>query len=118
MKKKLNITYAICFFLAIVLSVTISTAIFYQNTRKNELKDLKDELALASMLDVNDLEIMGRFDVNLRFTVVDPEGNVLYDNFTDPASMENHADRKEIKEALNGGVGKDVRLSNLSLIHI
>ena len=112
MKKKLNITYAICFFIAIVLSVTISTAIFYQNTRKNELKDLKDELALASMLDVNDLEIMGRFDVNLRFTVVNPEGNVLYDNFTDPASMENHADRKEIKEALNGGVGKDVRLSN------
>ncbi|MFR7871971.1 MAG: hypothetical protein ACLU2L_05635, partial [Fenollaria timonensis] len=112
MTKKLNITDAICFFIAIVLSVTISTAIFYQNTRKNELKDLKDELALASRLDVDDLEIMGRFDVNLRFTVVDPSGTVIYDNFSDPSTMENHADRKEIKEALNGDIGKDVRLSN------
>lgn len=112
MKKKLNIIYAIVFFLSILLSVSLTVYILYQNTRTNELKELKDELALASMLDKDDLEMMRGFDVSLRFTIVDRDGKVLFDNFTDPASMENHAGRKEIKEALNGYLGKDVRLSN------
>lgn len=112
MKKKLNIIYAIVFFLSILLSVSLTVYILYQNTRTNELKELKDELALASTLDKDELEIIRNFNVGLRFTVVDPDGKVLFDNFTDPASMENHAGRKEIKEALNGNLGKDVRLSN------
>lgn len=112
MKKKLNIIYAIVFFLSILLSVSLTVYILYQNTRTNELKELKDELAIASMLDKDDLEMMRGFDVSLRFTIVDRDGKVLFDNFTDPASMENHAGRKEIKEALAGKVGKDVRLSN------
>ena len=112
MKKKLNIIYAIVFFLSILLSVSLTVYILYQNTRTNELKELKDELAIVSMLDKDDLEMMRGFDVSLRFTIVDRDGKVLFDNFTDPASMENHAGRKEIKEALNGNLGKDVRLSN------
>lgn len=112
MKKKLNIIYAIVFFLSILLSVSLTVYILYQNTRTNELKELKDELAIASMLNKDDLEMMRGFDVSLRFTIVDRDGKVLFDNFTDPASMENHAGRKEIKEALNGNLGKDVRLSN------
>ena len=112
MKKNLNIIYAIVFFLSILLSVSLTVYILYQNTRTNELKELKDELAIASMLDKDDLEMMRGFDVSLRFTIVDRDGKVLFDNFTDPASMENHAGRKEIKEALNGNLGKDVRLSN------
>lgn len=112
MKKKLNIIYAIVFFLSILLSVSLTVYILYQNTRTNELKELKDELAIASMLDKDDLEMMRGFDVSLRFTIVDRDGKVLFDNFTEPASMENHAGRKEIKEALNGNLGKDVRLSN------
>ena len=112
MKKKLNIIYAIVFFLSILLSVSLTVYILYQNTRTNELKELKDELAIASMLDKDDLEMMRGFDVSLRFTIVDRDGKVLFDNFTDPTSMENHAGRKEIKEALNGNLGKDVRLSN------
>lgn len=66
MKKKLNIIYAIVFFLSILLSVSLTVYILYQNTRTNELKELKDELALASMLDKDDLEMMRGFDVSLR----------------------------------------------------
>ena len=112
MKKKLNITYAICFFLAILISVSLTVLITYKNTSANELKDLQDELKLASQMDVETLEKIGTFNNNIRATVVDPNGTVIYDNFSDPSTMENHTDRKEIKEALNGGVGKDVRLSN------
>ena len=112
MKKKLNITYAICFFLTILISVSLTVLITYKNTSANELKDLQDELKLASQMDVETLEKIGTFNNNIRATVVDPNGTVIYDNFSDPSTMENHADRKEIKEALSGDIGKDVRLSN------
>lgn len=112
MKKKLNITYAICFFLTILISVSLTVIITYKNTSANELRDLQDELKLASQMDVETLEKIGTFNNNIRATVVDPSGAVIYDNFSDPSTMENHAGRKEIKEALSGGVGKDVRLSN------
>lgn len=112
MKKKLNITYAICFFLTILISVSLTVIITYKNTSANELRDLQDELKLASQMDVETLEKIGTFSNNIRATVVDPSGSVVYDNFSDPSSMENHAERKEIKEALSGDIGKDVRLSN------
>lgn len=112
MKKKLNITYAICFFLTILISVSLTVLITYKNTSANELRDLQDELKLASQMDVETLEKIVTFNNNIRATVVDPSGAVIYDNFSDPSTMENHADRKEIKEALSGDVGKDVRLSN------
>ena len=112
MKKKLNITYAICFFLTILITVSLTVLITYKNTSANELRDLQDELKLASQMDVETLEKIGTFNNNIRATVVDPSGAVIYDNFSDPSTMENHAGRKEIKEALNGNIGKDVRLSN------
>ena len=112
MKKKLNITYAICFFLTILISVSLTVLITYKNTSANELRDLQDELKLASQMDVEILEKIGTFNNNIRATVVDPSGAVIYDNFSDPSTMENHANRKEIKEALSGDIGKDVRLSN------
>lgn len=112
MKKRLNITYAICFFLTILISVSLTVLITYKNTSANELRDLQDELKLASQMDVETLEKIGTFNNNIRATVVDPSGAVIYDNFSDPSTMENHADRKEIKEALSGDIGKDVRLSN------
>lgn len=112
MKKRLNITYAICFFLTILISVSLTVLITYKNTSANELRDLQDELKLASQMDLETLEKIGTFNNNIRATVVDPSGAVIYDNFSNPSTMENHADRKEIKEALSGDIGKDVRLSN------
>lgn len=47
-----------------------------------------------------------------RITWIDADGTVLYDNEEDAASMENHADREEVREALMGGVGKSSRYSD------
>ena len=46
-----------------------------------------------------------------RLTVVAPDGRVLADSEADPAQMENHAHRPELREALQGGVGTDTRSS-------
>jgi len=49
---------------------------------------------------------------NARLTVVDPAGRVLCDSEKDPASLENHRDRPEIRDALAGGTGTAVRFSS------
>lgn len=47
-----------------------------------------------------------------RVTWVDTDGTVLYDNEADAATMENHGNRLEIKEALESGVGTSERTSS------
>lgn len=47
-----------------------------------------------------------------RLTWVAADGTVLYDTQADAASMENHAGRQEIREALTGGHGSSVRYSS------
>jgi len=49
--------------------------------------------------------------LNLRITVIDVHGLVLADSEEDPASMENHADRLEIAEALKTGSGQSTHFS-------
>ena len=46
-----------------------------------------------------------------RATVIDPTGKVLADSEADPATMENHAQRKEFVAALAGQVGVEERRS-------
>lgn len=47
-----------------------------------------------------------------RITLVAADGTVLYDNQTDAVTMENHAARPEIADALANGVGESSRLSD------
>jgi two-component system phosphate regulon sensor histidine kinase PhoR len=47
-----------------------------------------------------------------RFTVIDQGGVVLADSHSDPATMENHANRPEVAAALNGETGRDIRESD------
>lgn len=46
-----------------------------------------------------------------RITVIDPEGNVIYDSMEDPASLEPHEDRPEVQEAQKNGTGEATRYS-------
>jgi len=46
-----------------------------------------------------------------RITLLLPSGEVLGDSEEDPARMENHADRPEVRTALAGGVGRATRFS-------
>jgi two-component system phosphate regulon sensor histidine kinase PhoR len=46
-----------------------------------------------------------------RATIIDPTGKVLADSEADPASMENHRQRKEFIAALSGNLGVDERHS-------
>jgi len=55
-------------------------------------------------------------ELNSRITVVLADGRVVADTQFDPASLDNHKNRPEIKTALSGGVGQGVRFSASSII--
>ncbi len=46
-----------------------------------------------------------------RLTIIAPDGHVLFDSEADPARMENHATRPEVREALQGRIGISERTS-------
>lgn len=48
----------------------------------------------------------------MRVTLIDLSGRILGDSHEDPARMDNHADRPEIKEALSGITGTTTRYSS------
>lgn len=49
--------------------------------------------------------------IEARITFISPDGTVLGDSEQDPAVMENHGDRPEVREALQGKEGSSTRFS-------
>jgi two-component system phosphate regulon sensor histidine kinase PhoR len=49
--------------------------------------------------------------IDSRVTVIAPDGTVLGDSIEDPAAMENHSTRPEVKDALTSGIGESTRYS-------
>ncbi len=50
-------------------------------------------------------------NLSTRLTIVDPVGKVVIDSEEDPVIMDNHVDRSEIIQALEGGIGSSIRFS-------
>lgn len=50
-------------------------------------------------------------DADIRITWIASDGTVLYDNKADVASMDNHAMREEVKEAMTSATGNSTRYS-------
>ncbi len=70
-----------------------------------ELRDLSDTV----WNDALNQYITRYVNKDLRVTIINLQGKVLYDNFGDSLNMENHIGRPEIQKALRDGKGYDVR---------
>ncbi len=104
-------------FVAVVVllcSLGIVMGVLYNHFSGVQVEQLKDELSLA----VTGAEQYGNaFLENVeadrfRVTWIDGDGTVLFDTQVDESTMENHADREEIREALDTGFGSAVRTSS------
>jgi two-component system phosphate regulon sensor histidine kinase PhoR len=99
--------------------VLVSLKDFYYSQLTGDLEvraRLVENLVEAPLLsgDLAGLEsLAGRVgDISAsRITLVDPSGRVLGDSHEDPARMDNHAERPEVREALMGKTGQAVRFS-------
>lgn len=111
-KKIFHSTLLVAIIVLFTSFVTILGVLYdYFNTSQN--KQLHAQLELASMAVENEgltyLENMHTED--FRITYVDTDGTVLYDSQISIETMENHAEREEIKEALTTGFGESSRYS-------
>ena len=82
-----------------------------------EKKQLRDELELASVAVEGGGEdyLSSISSERYRLTWIAPDGTVLYDTVTDAESLENHADREAVREALAHGEGESSRYSSTIL---
>lgn len=115
MKKKINLQFIIIVFIAIVITLTFATVVFYELFQKEVLEELRTYAYVLSHADEYKemQEVDSKLDsVNVRITLIDESGKVLYDNITDVSSMDNHASRPEIVSALEKGEGSSVRKSS------
>ena len=84
---------------------------YFDTVQRNQLHD---ELSIAAVgTEREGIAFLEQLESErFRITWVAADGTVLYDTHADAASMENHADRKEIIEALYSGSGNASRQSN------
>lgn len=61
---------------------------------------------------IDDLTKQISVKVLMRVTVIMPDGSVISDSDEDPAMMNNHKNRPEVKAALENRVGNSIRFSN------
>ena len=113
MKKKINRMLMLIAVLAIGMTVSLITMLFYNLFRRQVIEDLRDSALVLSQWDEpEELEqICSELgDNGVRITLVE-DGRVLFDNEADAGEMENHGSRPEILEALADGKGQSMRRS-------
>ena len=98
------------FLTSVVLFMTVLYD-YFSAVEQNQLK-MQTELAAQGV----EHEGSGYFEdleaKNYRITWIQADGIVLYDSVFDAGEMENHFERKEVKEALAKGYGEDLRYSS------
>lgn len=114
MKKKFTAEFLSLTIGAVVLTILIVTGVFYNAFQQEIMNDLSTTAhSLAATGAFNDTENIS-YDTNetdLRITLIDEKGTVIYDNEANILDMDNHGARPEVEEAFKGGTGKDIRES-------
>ena len=96
-----------------VLSIALFMGMLYQYFSSQLVTELESETGLVARgVELEGIDYLNHLHTSSRVTWVDSDGTVLYDSEADAASMENHADREEIREALTSDTGTAQRFSS------
>lgn len=117
MTKKIFRSILFSSLIAVILGLLMATFFTYKHFGSVQEQKLRGELRLAAAaVEECGEEYLQKLEVDeLRLTLIDPDGKVLYDSKVEAESMENHAERKEVKEALLCGEGSSSRYSTTRL---
>lgn len=97
--------------LALIMGVQYS---YFSEVQHESLKK-QTELAAVAVENGGLLNLENEDLKDLRLTLIDSEGNVVYDSQSDADNMENHLERSEIKDAMKNGYGESSRYSSTLL---
>ena len=105
---------AFCVLLASLVSITGCLYEYYSKTFENQMRDELDLAAAA--VDISGSEYLKAIAPSgYRLSLIDKNGKVLYDTVQDADTLTNHADRDEVKQALENGDGSSTRYSSTLL---
>ena len=111
MEEKISYRLFLMGFLGLLFTAALCIFVFHKAFTAQAWTGLEQEAELVS--DGYDLvdqpEALSSFVTDdLRITLISQDGNVLFESATDQP-MENHLTRPEIRQAMESGVGKDIR---------
>ena len=101
----------------LIASLTLVMGALYSYFGRVQESQLRDELSLAAVgVEQNGMDYLRKLESDqYRITWLRADGAVLYDTQADAESMENHAQRQEVQQALATGEGESSRYSDTLL---
>ena len=101
----------------LIASLTLVMGALYSYFGRVQESQLRDELSLAAVgVEQNGMDYLRKLESDqYRITWLGADGAVLYDTRADAESMENHAQRQEVQQALATGEGESSRYSDTLL---
>ena len=115
MRKKIHKNLVGIAALAILLTIGLTFWAYFMMLQKQIFQDLQTDVHVLASSDYIVETLEQNYDANadgLRITLVDADGNVLYESKANASKMKNHMERPEIQQALKNGEGKATRHSN------
>ena len=118
MKRRIYWSLCLISLAGLLFSTAASLSLYYHFYEQQSQADLRRQCnalsagALASQDPVNFLREYEPVDREVRITLLDAQGKVLFDSEADEASMENHKNRPEFQQALENGNGEASRVSD------
>lgn len=113
MTRKINLNFMAVIAVAVFLTVVLTNFVSYRLFQQEVFSDLSSVAGLVQSLDLMEQMKQSGFvepESELRLTWIAGDGTVLYDSF-DNGTKDNHADRPEVRQALESGRGTAVRKS-------
>lgn len=114
MKKKIFKSIFIVVVSTLFISLVLSFGVMYYYLNNIQENELKTKLAIvAQSVEKYGVDYLKNTEFNRgRITLVEPNGNVIFDNKAKVELLDNHRDREEIQEAIEYGIGYSVRFSD------
>lgn len=113
MNKKIFRSSLLTVCLVLVATIALIMGLLFHFFEKQIQSELANEAGfLAQAVEKEGAAYFDDFDSrNSRITLIDKNGTVLFDSRTEASTLDNHADRDEIREAMKDGEGMSIRYS-------
>ena len=117
MKRKINQYMLVLAAVAISMALVTLPMVFYGSFRDQVFQDLSTTCQLLAGVynaadGIENVSSAGVSAGDVRVTLIEKDGQVLFDSDVDAGGMENHLAREEVQQALEYGEGSSVRHSD------
>ena len=100
-----------------IITTLVTLLIEYRYVSSEQEKEFREQAEyLSGLIETSGTDVLKKTEttenIRLRVTVIKSDGSVDYDSQEDASTLENHAEREEVKEAFANGKGESKRYSD------